>query len=369
MERDIVWIALVVLLGVVGGFYFLLPRISRRGLLFGVYVGEAASRSAEALSITRSWYRGMALWLAASIVVAVLSGAVLQWLPGALVALFLLPTGLLVEYLRAYWRAQRLAGEGAPQVAAAFIGTEEPGRLVLPILAVGLGLVCGLYATGFAWNHYGQLPSVVPTHFGLRGRPDAWKPRSFATVMLLPIMTLVLGVGLGAIACLVGQAKRAVRYRDQGVSFEAQQRFRRIMANFLAIISLLVTGMMTVLSQSSIRVALREAPALSPVMMVLALFLVVFALGGTIFIAIKYGQGGSRLEQKVSDAPLTNGLADNRLWILGVFYVNHDDPSFFVERRFGLGYTINFGNPKAVAVLFGFAGLILVISVVAALAS
>ncbi len=44
---------------------------------------------------------------------------------------------------------------------------------------------------------------------------------------------------------------------------------------------------------------------------------------------------------------LTNGLADNRLWKYGAFYVNRDDPSMFVEKRFGLGYTINFANPKA----------------------
>jgi uncharacterized membrane protein len=35
-----------------------------------------------------------------------------------------------------------------------------------------------------------------------------------------------------------------------------------------------------------------------------------------------------------------------------MFYVNRDDPSILVERRFGFGYTINFGNPKAV-LLFG----------------
>ena len=55
-------------------------------------------------------------------------------------------------------------------------------------------------------------------------------------------------------------------------------------------------------------------------------------------------------DEEVDNA--VNGLADNRNWILGMFYVNRDDPSFLVERRFGLGYTINLGNPKAV-VLFG----------------
>jgi uncharacterized membrane protein len=367
METRIIWISLVVLLAVVGGFYFLFPRISRRGLLFGVYVGEEASKSEVARRITHSWYVGMGLWLAASFAVAILAGVLFQSVPGSLAAVSLLPIGFLVEYLRAYRRARGLARQDAPPAAAAFIGTEESQPLVLPNLAMGFGLVGGLYAIGYAWNHYSQLPDLVPTHFGLWGQPDAWRPRSFHTVMLLPIMSLVMGVGLGGVAYLTGRAKRAIRYHDQGVSFEAQQRFRRIMANFLAIVSLLVTAMMTILSQSSIQVALKQAQALSPVMMVLTIILLVFALAGSIYIAVRYGQGGSRLEKSAEDLPLTDGLADNRLWVLGMFYVNRDDPSLFVEHRFGLGYTINLGNPKAVTLACGFFGLIIVIAIIAVL--
>jgi uncharacterized membrane protein len=28
----------------------------------------------------------------------------------------------------------------------------------------------------------------------------------------------------------------------------------------------------------------------------------------------------------------------------GIFYVNPDDPALFVPKRFGIGYTLNFGN-------------------------
>jgi len=59
-------------------------------------------------------------------------------------------------------------------------------------------------------------------------------------------------------------------------------------------------------------------------------------------------------ERCAGNAPLTNGLADNRYWVLGAFYVNRDEPSIFVERRFGFGYTIHFGNPKAAAFFLGF---------------
>jgi len=34
------------------------------------------------------------------------------------------------------------------------------------------------------------------------------------------------------------------------------------------------------------------------------------------------------------------GLADNAHWIWGFFHVNKEDPSIMVEKRFGVGYTI-----------------------------
>jgi Family of unknown function (DUF5808) len=42
---------------------------------------------------------------------------------------------------------------------------------------------------------------------------------------------------------------------------------------------------------------------------------------------------------------------DDEHWKGGVFYVNHDDPSVFVPKRRGLGYTLNFGNPWSWLVL------------------
>ena len=29
----------------------------------------------------------------------------------------------------------------------------------------------------------------------------------------------------------------------------------------------------------------------------------------------------------------------------GIFYSNPDDPALFIPKRFGIGYTLNFGNP------------------------
>ena len=38
-------------------------------------------------------------------------------------------------------------------------------------------------------------------------------------------------------------------------------------------------------------------------------------------------------------------------WKAGIFYSNRDDPALFVPKRFGMGYTLNFGNSRSWAVL------------------
>ena len=368
MEAQVTWIPMAVLLGLVGVLYLLFPRISRRGLLFGVYVGEETSQGAEARQIIRSWYWGVTAWLALSLVLTVVSGLYYKSQVGLSAAMGLLAIGFLAENLRAYFRARRLAKPGVPPAAASLIGVERSNLAALPYWATMIGLVAGLLLISDAWIHFKQLPPMVPTHFGATGKPDGWRPKSFSTVMLLPITTLILGVGLGGMSYLISQAKRAIRYDDRGVSFEAQQRFRRAMANFLAVISILVTGLLSLMAHASIRVGMGEAQALPPAMMILTIVLVVFALGGSIFIAVKFGQGGSQLERSASNAPLTDGLADNRLWVLGMFYVNREDPSLFVENRFGLGYTLNFGNPRAIGLILGFLGLIALIAILTNLA-
>jgi uncharacterized membrane protein len=41
-------------------------------------------------------------------------------------------------------------------------------------------------------------------------------------------------------------------------------------------------------------------------------------------------------------------------WILGRLYFNRSDPTLFIERRMGLGYTLNLGNPWSWVVMIVF---------------
>jgi uncharacterized membrane protein len=62
--------------------------------------------------------------------------------------------------------------------------------------------------------------------------------------------------------------------------------------------------------------------------------------------------------------PTSEGFRDDdRYWHGGFFYSNPDDPALFVEKRYGLGWTLNFGHPEARLVLIASLGAFLVLSI------
>jgi uncharacterized membrane protein len=60
---------------------------------------------------------------------------------------------------------------------------------------------------------------------------------------------------------------------------------------------------------------------------------------------------------------------DDRYWYGGIFYNNPDDPAVFVPKRYGLGWTVNFGRPLGKLFLIGTLLLPLVLLILTVLIS
>jgi len=359
MEHMMISGMTVAVVAMLSGFFLMFPRIARRGLLFGVYVGEEAAQGSEAQGLKSRWTRVVLTWTALAFAA---QWAVTAWsgpLAAYAAALLVLSGGYLLEYVRSHRAARGLAAATTPPVAVAYVTPSPAPRPVLAYAALAVCVGAALLAMGYTAVHVGDMPERIPLHFNAAGQPDAYGPRTLASVWFLPVMTLVMGTMLSLVALLVASAKRAVRRDDDGVSLAAQERFRAALSGFLALVALLTTAMLAMMSVGTVQVAIGVASRLPSLVGVAAILMVGVAVGGAAFLALRFGQGGSRLEAGASAAPLTNGLADNRYWVMGMFYVNRDDPSFFVEHRFGLGYTINFGNRKAVVGMIVFLVLIL----------
>ncbi len=338
----------------VGALFLALPRFLRRGLLFGVYVGEEASESGRAREIRALWTKAGTIWLVLSLAVAATVAHLGKPPWSAILAVHLPIAGFFVLYLVCHRRARALRPERtAPPPAAATLVATPRGSSLLPafVLAacVGLALAHFVYAIA-AWP---RLPERMPIHFGADGLPDGWSAKSAASVFLFPAIGFVMALTMGGATWLVSIAKRAVRTDDGGRSLAAQERFRTAMTRYLAGVALLAQFLMSGLGILSLEVALGSRAGLGAATWILLAGLLLWTFGGIVYLLVRVGQGGARLEGAASASALTDGLADDRHWKAGLLYYNPEDPSIFVEHRFGLGYTVNFGNGKAVAfVLF-----------------
>src|SRR5262245_49880427 len=94
-----IFVAETALLGIVAIF---LPRVARRGLLFGVYVGEAADDDAPARSIRRAWSTGMSVATAACVIAAIVLATTSSRPLAALVPELALVAIGAVLYVRSY---------------------------------------------------------------------------------------------------------------------------------------------------------------------------------------------------------------------------------------------------------------------------
>jgi len=306
------------------------------------------------------------------LVVGLLVSRTVSPLAGDLTATAIFGLSGLGLYLHMYYAARALAPPAAmerAEQATATLEVDEPQGSALARFALVACILAGVATVSYAMWSYEALPQRVPTHFDPAGEPDAWSDRSVASVMLLPTMNLVLCPFLAVLGWLTARAKRSVRGGTGGRSLLAQTAFRAATSRLISGIALLTCALLTYLSVQAIRVALAQTDSLGSGVWWITGALVAYSLGGLIWIASRYGQGGARIEQGSAAAPLTNGLADNAHWVWGVFYVNKNDPSILVEKRFGIGYTINFGNRTAVVLMGAFLVLIVGLIVFAAISA
>jgi len=348
-EAVIANLALAFRVLLVGGILLLLPRITRRGLLFGAYIGEALADRDAACRLRGSWYRGCVMLMVLSLLV----GLGISWagrpVAGSLTGTAVLLLGGLGLYLRFHFRARKLAppaaARQAQRAAAMFLGGEPKG-VGLAKLALGICLPTSVAIFVYAIVSY-----------------EAMSARSFVAVMFVPSLNLLLSPFLALLALLTANAKRSIRGGSGGRSVEAQDTFRATMANLTSWTALLICGFMAVLSVQVVRIGLSEIRSLGIGVWVMAGIVFVFILGNLIRIVKGYGQGGALMERGSVEAALTNGLADNTHWVWGLFYVDRDDPSIMVESRFGIGYTLNYGNRKSILIVATF--LVLSLSLIA----
>jgi uncharacterized membrane protein len=300
---------------IVGLLLYITPRLSRPGLLFGVTVDPAFKSDDRARRIMLRY----GLETAAHFAIAVALGYALGPLAGLLWQIF----GGLFGFANANRAAKPYASaESSIQEATLPLPREDSAAgTALALAPIALLAVLAWYAG----SHQDRIPERFPVHFNFDG-PDRWVERSSRTIYGLVLSSALLCLIM--ILTRYGVLYRSRRLAVNGAAAQEEARFRNIVLWLLIVVEYYMVAVPWVILFS----IGQGIEVLKTGMIVLAAVAVVVLLW--------MGQGGARL---ASGGPAGDRTPDS-CWKWGVFYINPRDPALFVEKRFGIGYTINLGN-------------------------
>jgi uncharacterized membrane protein len=298
-----------------------LPPFTRPEIFFGVTVDPAFRTSEAACRILRD-YR-IAVWCS-----AIAAGAFIWVLHRAGAAFFIYVIGVCGAQVTSHRRASIHATPRSTTIEVDLSAPKEhvPGGLLaalLPFVAlIGLGL--------WAVAHVDRLPDRLAVHWGLDG-PNRWvitSPRAIAGLLAIYAFVCLL-----LTATALGVLHWSRRISVSAPSAAAERQFRR-----RTILLILTAEYFTILPPA---LSLLQAPALAMNLWSVAFLVTVVAFIVNLLLA---GQGGTRLTAAVGGRPIGDRTPDAR-WIGGFIYFNRTDPALLVEKRMGIGWTLNYGNP------------------------
>jgi len=186
---------------------------------------------------------------------------------------------------------------------------------------------------------YDLLPKQIPTHWGINGEADAFTVKTPMSAISMPLTLFVMQLMFFGIHLATKKSAIKLSATTTNASRMRQLTLRKYSSWLMLLVSFILTVMFSFFQLQTIHPDLfsGSAVAASPI-----IFLVV-VLASTIAFAVKVGRA-DKLDIDISAGQITDYDEDSH-WIGGLFYFNRNDPSIFVEKRFGVGWTLNFANP------------------------
>lgn len=338
----LVFLAIDLLVGVLA---YLMPRTSRPDIFFAVRVDPALLRKSVRRQALASYRNSVHFGV---VIAAALLGA--GWAIDAIWPAVVSPVAEIAAVYVGFRAARQLvlpwAVRETPERPEAERGPREPligGPFwqALPFVALA----------GLAWYLWTLLPSAparLPEHWNFAGVVDRWVATSGFTITEPAWICAVVALLLFLVQ--IGVQRWTPALPAHGQAREHERHFRRLVGFVLLSGEYLVVAAGVWGALARIEIGRGGSSPLSG-WVVLAASVLYAAI--VIAMLIRTGQGGSRLARREKEAAAPE-TTRNEAWKAGVFYYAPDDPAIFVEKRFGLGYTMNFGNPWSWVILAGF---------------
>ena len=190
------------------------------------------------------------------------------------------------------------------------------------LLSLQLGPFAILLVTaGYIQAHWNRIPYRFPVHWGINGMSNGWSGRTPQGVYGPLLFGAALVIVISLLAYAISHSAQRVPAAGGAPS---QGEFAHRVALVLLGVEFFVAAVLSMLAL----LPFTGSPGVVPIVI-----LTVVISASAIFLSRWLSRGRVR-SQHISDT----------CWKLGMFYFNPDDPALFVEKRIGIGYTINFAH-------------------------
>ncbi|MDT9027111.1 DUF1648 domain-containing protein [Rossellomorea yichunensis] len=233
---------------------------------------------------------------------------------------------------------------------------------MLPWIVYVVPMVITVGLMVFTLVNYNNLPDQIPTHWGPDGKPDSFTTKTYLSALTLPLVLLVMNAMFLGINELTRNSGIKLSAGNIKASRVRQLRLRKYTSWLLFFISILISMLFTFLQFNT----LYENSVSDLLIITMPLAFSALVLIGTVLMAIKVGKKDSDLDVEVIDEGTGDVINadDDQYWKGGLFYFNPEDPSIFVEKRFGVGWTLNFARPLGYLILVGPLLVIVIITLI-----
>lgn len=332
---------------------FFLQDISRKGIFFGVRIPDGYQQKPEFKSL-KARYRinygtSFGIYCTLYLFLCCNNLNLTIFIMGALFSTVV----VYINYLYIHVKAKNIKLYEGSSIVKRDIVVVDTGfrdsrkkRVQIPAWWFCIPAAAVLFNIVVSILQYDMLPPMIAVHWGASGMADAWAVKSYTDILSIPVILLFVLLFVFFKYRISGKVKQQIDPDDTDESTARSRAFRYVWSVYFLVISILLSAIFTILQLNKLMI-IRMGPEMLVIIICISLLT---AIAG-IAISVLVGQGGSRIRiNGKGRESMTIDRNDDKLWKLGFFYYNPDDPSVFIEKRVGVGWGLNYARPAAIII-------------------
>ncbi|WP_411678931.1 DUF1648 domain-containing protein [Clostridium thailandense] len=360
-------ITIVPIITIIFIIQIMMPKLTRKDIYFGIRIPEEQLENEELKEIYREYIKNNVLFFIIYILVnwflLIYLNHLINFLKAVEIFLYLAVT-FYIYYIgnKKVTVIKERNGWYKNKKSAVVVDTnfskEKGGKMLASPWWFLIPAVIILINIIIVFAAYYRVPETFPIHWNSLGQADNWAKKSYKSVLSVPVAQCFITIVMFFSFKIIGWSKQQISASKPEISKEQNRIFRYRWSVYLIAMAVMINLFFTFINLITLQVIKSNYKIMS----MFSISFAIIACIGSLIMSIKTGQGGSRIKIQSKEGKLNSLLDrdDDRYWKFGnSIYVNKDDPSLFVEKRFGIGWTMNFGRIESIIILVIFLIIIL----------